>query len=77
MMKLWGMLSEEDEQAGFRLYVDDDWYVLLLCNGKTMALFDPYDYTMPELQEKVKQVLRVIRRNPFLVCAGRIHLSEN
>lgn len=77
LMRVWGMLSEEDEHAGFRLFLNEDWQVLLLCNGKTMAVFDPHEYTRVQLEEKVNQIIRVIRRNPFLVCSGRIHLCGN
>ncbi|MBM3133158.1 MAG: hypothetical protein FJZ95_09035 [Chloroflexi bacterium] len=76
-MRIWGMVSERDEEAGFRAVLDDSWYVLLQYRDKTVALFDPYDYTLPELKEKLEAVIRVIRRNPFLIGDGTFFWSEN
>ncbi|MBM3132381.1 MAG: hypothetical protein FJY85_19070 [Deltaproteobacteria bacterium] len=61
MMKVWGMLSAEDEKAGFDLVLDTDWYVVLLDHGKTIARFDPRDYTATELLIELEAVLQEIR----------------
>lgn len=61
MMKVWGMLSVEDEKAGFDLVLDGDWYVVLLENGKTIARFDPRDYTATELLIELEATLQEIR----------------
>ncbi len=61
MMKVWGMLSNEDEEAGFDLVMDDDWYVVLLDGEKTLARFDPRDYTASELHSEVETMLQSIR----------------
>ena len=63
LMKIWGMLSVEDEKSGFDLVLDKNWYVQLLKNGKTMARFDPRDYTSTELLEEVDRVLEPMRDN--------------
>jgi len=68
MMKVWGMLSPEDEEAGFDLVMDDDWYVVLLSKNKTIARFDPRDYTASELHSEVETILSTIRGEPDGVC---------
>ncbi len=55
------MLSADDEQNGFDLVLDENWYVLLLDKGEVMARFDPRDYTASELQQEVEMVLRMKR----------------
>jgi len=30
MMRIWGMLSADDENSGFDVVLDENWYVLLL-----------------------------------------------
>ena len=77
-MRIWGMLSPEDEEAGFGLFLDSECYVLMLyCGDKLMALFDPYDYTLPELNEVLENVMQAIRQNPVVVCTNRIFWSQN
>ncbi len=61
MMKVWGMLSIEDEEAGFDLVMDEDWYVVLLGNNNQIARFDPRDYTASELHSEVETILQSIR----------------
>lgn len=58
MMKVWGMLSAEDEKSGFDLVLDENWYVVLLNNGETIARFDPRDYTSTELLIELEAVLQ-------------------
>ena len=77
-MKVWGMLTPEDEEAGFGLYLDSDCYVILLYyNDAIVALFDPNDYTMPELREVVGKVIQAVHLNPLVVCAGNALWSRN
>ena len=64
MMKVWGMLSNEDEEAGFDLVMDEDWYVILLNEQETVARFDPRDYTARELLSEVEEVLQSMRSSP-------------
>lgn len=77
LMRVWGIVSEEDEGSGFQVVLDDCWFLRLQCRGKTIALFDPHDYTLPELKEKVAAVIRIVRRNPFLIGNGSFFWSEN
>lgn len=78
LMRIWGIVSEEDEGSGFQVVLDDYcWCLRLQCRGKTVALFDPHDYTLPELKERVAAVIRVVRRNPFLIGDGSFFWSEN
>lgn len=77
LMRIWGIVSEEDEATGFQVLLDDCWFLQLQCRGKTIALFDPHDYTLPELKEKVAAVIRIVRRNPFLIGNGSFFWSEN
>ena len=77
-MRIWGMISPEDEEDGFGLFLDSECYVLMLyCGDKLMALFDPYDYTLPELNEVLENVMQAIRQNPVVVCTNRIFWSQN
>ena len=77
-MRIWGMLSQEDEADGFGLFLDSDCYVLMLyCGDKLMALFDPYDYTLPELKESLENVIQAVRQNPLVVCTNRVFWSQN
>ncbi len=57
MMKVWGMLSVEDEESGFDLIMDDEWYIVLLNENKTVARFDPRDYTASELHSEVGSLI--------------------
>lgn len=57
-MKIWGMLSVDDEKSGFDLVLDENWYVSLFCKKKLMARFDPRDYTSVELQKEVDQLIQ-------------------
>lgn len=77
LIRIWGIVSEEDEGRGFQLVLDDDWFLRLQCRGKTVALFDPHDYTLPELSAKVTAIIRIVRRNPFLIGDGSFFWSEN
>lgn len=61
MMKVWGMISIEDEKAGFDVVLDEDWYVVLIDNGTQRARFDPRDYTAVELLSELGLVLDAIR----------------
>jgi hypothetical protein len=65
MMRIWGVLSADDEKNGFDLVLDESWYVLLLDRGKVIARFDPRDYTASELQKEVEMVLRTKRGGPM------------
>lgn len=77
-MRIWGMLFPEDEEDGFELFLDSECYVLMLYReDKLMALFDPYDYTLPELNEILKNVMQAIRQNPLVMCTNRIFWSQN
>ncbi len=53
VMELFGMLLPEEAQAGFRLVLDEKYYVNLLRRGKVIATFDPRDYTAAELRAEV------------------------
>lgn len=64
MMKVWGMLSPEDEKSGFDLVLDENWFVVLLNNGETIARFDPRDYTSTELLIELDAVLKEVKANP-------------
>lgn len=57
-MKIWGMISADDAKAGFDLVLDKDWYVLLVKGDKTIARFDPRDYTSTELYDEVAARIR-------------------
>lgn len=57
MIRIWGMLSEDDENAGFDLRLDANWQVLLLYNDSVVASFDPRDYTLPELEKEVRELI--------------------
>ena len=57
-MKIWGMLSLEDEKTGFDVVLDNDWHVLLMDKEEIVARFDPRDYTSMELQTEVTRLLR-------------------
>ena len=59
MMRIWGMLSSDDEKIGFDLVLDENWYVLLLKRGEVIARFDPRDYTASELKKEVELSLRM------------------
>ena len=63
-MRIWGMLSTDDENAGFDLVLDEEWYVLLLHKGEIVARFDPRDYTSAELHEEVNGQLQTIYNDP-------------
>ncbi|MCL0039001.1 hypothetical protein M1N46_01985 [Dehalococcoidia bacterium] len=58
MMKIWGMLSSDDRNAGFDVVLDENWYVLLLDKDEVIARFDPRDYTSAELYGEVEKVLQ-------------------
>ncbi len=62
-MKIWGMISLEDEETGFDVVLDNDWYVLLMDRDEIVARFDPRDYTSIELQTEVKRLLRARQSN--------------
>ncbi len=64
MMKVWGMLSPEDEKSGFDLVLDENWYVVLLNKGQTIARFDPRDYTSTELLIELEAILKDRRAAP-------------
>lgn len=61
MMKVWGMLSGEDEEAGFDLVMDEEWYVVLLSENEPLARFDPRDYTANELLSEMEEILQTMR----------------
>ncbi|MFP4641333.1 MAG: hypothetical protein ACLFPU_04015 [Dehalococcoidia bacterium] len=61
MMKIWGMLSSTDEDNGFDLVLDENWYVLLMHNSEVVARFDPRDYTSVELYREVEAMLEGMR----------------
>jgi len=63
-MKLWGMLSVEDENSGFEIVLDTDWLMLIKEHGKTRARLDPSIYTLPELRIVVDSLLRLLRGEP-------------
>ncbi len=63
MMKIWGMLSIDDGNAGFDVVLDANWYVLLLDKDEIIARFDPRDYTSAELYGEVEKVLKQRRGN--------------
>lgn len=63
MMKIWGMLSTDDGNAGFDVVLDENWYVLLLDKDEVIARFDPCDYTSAELYGEVETVLQWRRSN--------------
>ena len=61
MMKVWGMISTEDENDGFDVILDQDWYVVLLEKGEIRARFDPRDYTATELLVELETILNNLR----------------
>lgn len=63
-MKLWGMLSVEDENSGFEVVLDADWLLLIKEQGKTRARLDPSIYTLPELRIVVDSLLRLLHGKP-------------
>ncbi len=64
-MKLWGILSEDEIEAGFELLLDDDWHVSLAYKGKLLAHFDPFDYTMRELSGEINGFIQNARSDSF------------
>ena len=62
-MKIWGMISLEDEETGFDVVLDNDWYVLLMDREEIVARFDPRDYTSIELQAEVNRLLQARQSN--------------
>ncbi|NQT71321.1 MAG: hypothetical protein HQ553_00955 [Chloroflexi bacterium] len=68
MMKVWGMISVEDEKAGFDVVLDEDWYVVLIEKGETRARFDPRDYTATELLMELEDILAKIRGESKIAC---------
>lgn len=58
MINVWGMLSCDEEQAGFSLALDENWYVLLVNRGNAIASFDPRDYTAAELRREIEMILK-------------------
>jgi len=76
-MRIWGIVSEEDESGGFRVVLDDCWFLRLQYRGNTVALFDPHTYTLPELKERVAMVIRIVRRDPLLLGDGSFRWSVN
>ena len=60
MMRIWGMLSEDDEKAGFDLILDEDWQVLLMLNSKPIAKFNPLDYTQVELLTEINRLTQAM-----------------
>ena len=68
MMKVWGMISVEDEKAGFDVVLDEDWYVVLIGKGVTHARFDPRDYTATELLMELEDILAKIRGESKIAC---------
>jgi len=67
-MKVWGMISVEDEKAGFDVVLDENWYVVLIENGETRARFDPRDYTATELLMELEAILSKIRGGSKIAC---------
>ena len=64
-MKLWGILSEDEQKAGFELLLDNDWHVSLTYKGKLATHFDPFDYTMRELVGEIKLFIQNIQSESF------------
>lgn len=60
-IELFGLLSSDDEKAGFKLVLDDRYYVLLLSRGEVKATFDPRDYTAAELQRESSLMIERLR----------------
>lgn len=75
MMNIWGMLSVDDETAGFSVTLDETWHVLLLREGEVLARFDPADYTLPELHLEIEGSLRKVRGDPCTVV-GTVRAAE-
>ena len=65
MAHVWGILSDEDREAGFELLLNDEWQLFLASNGKILAHFDPMEYTLRELTGEVKMLIRTVRSNSF------------
>jgi len=65
MAQVWGILSDEDREAGFELLLNDEWQMFLVNNGKVLAHFDPAEYTLRELTGEVKMLVRTARANSF------------
>jgi len=61
MMKIWGMLTAEDEAFGFDLVMDDDWMVVLLKDNLSIMRFDPRDYTSRELLSELGAIIRLVK----------------
>ena len=60
-MKLWGILSEEDEDAGFEVVMDTEWYILIKEHGKVLTRLNPSVCTLPQLHSIVDCFLRISR----------------
>ncbi len=60
-MKLWGILSEEDEQAGFEVVMDTDWFILIKEHGKVLTRLNPSVCTLPQLHSIVDCFVRISR----------------
>ncbi|MDY6910841.1 MAG: hypothetical protein SVM79_00555 [Chloroflexota bacterium] len=58
MIRIWGILSGEEENAGFDLVLDEVWYIMLMHKDMLVARFNPRDYTQPGLQKEVKKQIR-------------------
>ena len=58
MIRVWGILSEEEEKAGFDLVLDEVWHIILLHKDVMLARFDPRDYTQPGLRQEVRRLIR-------------------
>lgn len=58
VMELFGLLTNEDEKAGFKLILDEHFFVRLLSRGRPVAAFDPRDYTASELRRETAMAIQ-------------------
>ena len=59
MIKVWGMISAQDEEAGFDVGFDNKWRVILMNRGEVVAVLDPREYSaVTELQDDLVNLIR-------------------
>lgn len=64
-MKLWGVLSIADEEAGFEVVLDENWQVLVKEKETILAKLDPSVYTLPELRATVEALVTMLQGNLY------------
>ena len=62
---IWGILSDDDSKAGFELILDNEDQLFLLKQGKTLAHFDPFYYTVKGLTSEIMMHVQKARSKTF------------